>query len=150
MRVRILFLLYAFFITACGDDNNGGDIRNSDDPLFQQMSAAFDNKPLGLNNGEHNHFHPTGTEKELQRVAFNLYETLVSPELKVVSLGCGDVDFCMRVLNLSLKLVIDSGTQGEKILMFPSYLKPPYEMAEKAGVSIVLYDVPSFDKVSNN
>lgn len=140
MRIRILFLLYAFFITACGDDNNSGDIKNSDDPLFQQMSAAFDNLPSGIEVSEYSHAHPSGKAEDLQRLSFRLYELLVHEKTKVVSLGCGDVDFCMSVLNLSLKLVINSGVQGEKILMFPSYLKPPYEMAEKAGVSIVLYD----------
>lgn len=146
MRFNLILFFYMFFITACEDGNNSTDIRNSDDPMFLQMVAAFDSVSVELIDGKYSHFHASDElqEQSFQQRASYFYEILTMPNKKAVSLGCGNIDFCIQVLNHALRLVIDTGFQEERILMLPSYLKPPYELAEEAGVSIVLYDVPSF------
>lgn len=153
--MKKLFLVSSIlFTSACGDDYpilyTTDSTNNTDDPVFQQMYAAFSQKPRGLKTLEYGYVYVNkdpheAEDNELRRRSFYLYEALTRPEKKVVSLGCKELVFCMKTLNRALDLIIDSGRRENRILMLPEYLDPPYKKADEAGMSIILYKIPSFE-----
>lgn len=145
MKIKIISICWVFYLYGCSDDiDKDKHVNFSDNPKHQQMVAAANNLPQDGDLDKYRHFHITGDAKAERRMILNLHETLMKPDINVVSIGCENPSTCSAILVASLRIISEKEVRRSDLtIMLPGYMPSPPEV-NTIGAAVIRYEIPIF------
>lgn len=144
MKIKLISICWMLYLYGCSDGiDKDKHVNFSDNPKYQQMVAAANNLPQEADLDRYRHFHIIGDIKSERRMIHNLHETLMKPDINIVSIGCDNPSTCSAIVASSLRIISEKEVRRSDLtIMLPGYMPSPPEV-NTIGAAVIRYEIPS-------